>query len=149
MVQRGREFMSLFNNNIRLGLLAQLIFFMLSYPTPDAKAQMPAIDGKSDKILVIGFVGGMRNPRDGRQGVIQIGDRLKSLGCSGLEVNIFSHWKWKRAYHLIYQIMDRDKDGHLSDKELRYGPKIIVYGHSMGGGAVIKLARGLERSHIL
>jgi hypothetical protein len=121
---------------------------VLSYPALDAKAQMPTTGAKSDKILVIGFVGGMRNPNDRRQGVVQIGDRLKSLGCSDLEVNIFSHWKWKKAYRWIYQIMDRDQDGHLSDKELKYEPKIIVYGHSMGGWAVIKFARGLERSQI-
>ena len=140
--------MSLFHY-IGLKLLARLIIIvLLSYPTFHAKAQMPAPGPKSYKILVIGFVGGMRDTKDIRQGVVQIGDRLRSLGCSDLQVNIFSHWKWKEAYRWIYQVMDHDQDSYLSDKESEYGPKIIVYGHSMGGGAVIKLARRLEKAHI-
>ena len=140
--------MSLFHH-ICLKLLAWLIFIvLLSYPTLHAKAQMPPPGPKSDKSLVVGFVGGMRNPKDIKQGVVQIGDRLRSLGCSDLEVNIFSHWKWKKAYRWIYQVMDQDQDNNLSDKEIECAPKIIIYGHSMGGGAVIKLARRLEKAHI-
>jgi hypothetical protein len=45
-------------------------------------------------------------------------------------------------------VIDKDQDGRLSGKEIESGPKIIVYGHSMGGWAVIKLARRLEKAHI-
>ncbi|MFN8007566.1 MAG: hypothetical protein U0V70_11180 [Terriglobia bacterium] len=102
----------------------------------------------ANKILVIGFVGAMRSPRDKNQGVVQIGNRLKSSECSDLQVNIFSHWHWKKAFRWICQVMDRDKDGHLSDKVTEGETKIVVYGHSMGAGAAIKLARRLEKANI-
>jgi hypothetical protein len=52
------------------------------------------------------------------------------------------------SYSWIYKVIDHDQDGHLTDKELEGGPKIIVYGHSLGGWAVIKLAKNLEEAHI-
>jgi pimeloyl-ACP methyl ester carboxylesterase len=133
---------------VYLKLLARLIIVLVSYPTIQAKSQTPPPMSEPCKILAIGFVGGMRSPKDTRQGVVQIGDRLRSLTCPGLQVNTYSHWKWKQAYSWIYQVADKDQDGCLSEKEIESGPKIIVYGHSMGGWAVIKLARRLEKARI-
>jgi pimeloyl-ACP methyl ester carboxylesterase len=133
---------------VYLKLLARLIIVLVSYPTIQAKSQTPPPMSEPCKILAIGFVGGMRSPKDTRQGVVQTGDRLRSLTCPGLQVNTYSHWKWKQAYSWIYQVADKDQDGCLSEKEIESGPKIIVYGHSMGGWAVIKLARRLEKARI-
>ena len=139
--------MSLFHY-LDLKLLARLIIVLVSYPVVQAKEQTPAPKSEPYKILAIGFVGGMRSPKDTRQGVVQISDRLRSLTCPDLQVNTYSHWKWKQAYSWIYQVVDKDQDGFLSEKEIESGPKIIVFGHSMGGWAVIKLTRRLEKAHI-
>jgi hypothetical protein len=95
--------------------------------------------------IVIGFVGGMRSPEDVTQGVVQIGNRLKSLHQSELQVGIYSHWSWQSAYHKIYQIIDQNRDEKISADEISLAPKIIIYGHSLGGWAVVKLSRKLEK----
>ena len=105
-------------------------------------------NSKPCKTIVIGFVGGMRSPEDLTQGVVQIGNRLRNLNQSDLQVNIYRHWSWRRAYREIYQNIDRDRDESLSKEEIKLAPKIIIYGHSLGGWAVIKLSRKLEKKGI-
>jgi hypothetical protein len=105
-------------------------------------------NSKPCKTIVIGFVGGMRSPEDLTQGVVQIGNRLRNLNQSDLRVNIYSHWSWRRAYREIYRNIDQDRDERLSQEEIRLAPKIIIYGHSLGGWAVIKLSRKLEKKGI-
>lgn len=100
------------------------------------------------KTIVIGFVGGLRQPDDVSQGVVQIGNRLRTLNQPELQVNIYRHWDWKKAYQEIYQSFDQDRDERLSKEELRKAPKIIIYGHSLGGWAVIKLSRKLGKKEI-
>ena len=100
------------------------------------------------KVIVIGFVGGLRNPEDPTQGVVQIRNRLRQLDCADLLVTTYSHFHWARAFDVIFQAIDLNHDGNLSDEELRKAPKVVVFGHSLGGWAVIKLARKLERSLI-
>lgn len=103
---------------------------------------------KPCKTITIGFVGGMRSPEDLKQGVVQIGNRLKSFNYTDLQVKIYSHWHWRDAYKLIYQNIDQDRNNNLSKEEIELGPKIVVYGHSLGGWAVIKLSRRLEKAGI-
>ena len=100
------------------------------------------------KTVVIGFVGGMRSPDDLSQGVVQIGNRLKNLNQANLQVRTYSHWHWKQAYREICQNIDQNQDGALSKEEIRRAPKIVIYGHSLGGWAVLKLSRKLEKKGI-
>lgn len=100
------------------------------------------------KTIVIGFVGGVRQPEDVTQGVVQIGNRLKTLNQSGLQVSVYRHWDWKKAYQEIYQSFDQNGDERLTTEELRNAPKIVIYGHSLGGWAVTKLSRKLEKKEI-
>jgi len=123
-----------------------MIIMMIGCLAAQAKAQSPAPE--SNKVLVTGFVGGFRSPDDIKQGVVQIRDHLRSLACPGLQVETFSHWHWRRAYHWIYQAIDQNRDGKLSKTEIEQCPKIIVYGHSLGGWAVVKLATKLKKIKI-
>ena len=120
---------------------AFLSVFMLTrvWNLTQVKAQELMIENaKPCQTIVIGFVGGLRSPEDQTQGVVQIGNRLKSLNESGLQVwEIYSHWSWQRTYHKIYQIIDRDRDQKLSENEIRLAPKIINLRAQpgwMGGG---------------
>lgn len=111
-----------------------------------ANAQSPASEAK--RVLVAGFVGGFRSPDDITQGVVQIRGRLRSLSCPGLQVETFSHWHWRRAYDWIYQAIDQNRDRRLSATEIERSPKIVIYGHSLGGWAVVKLAAKLKKLKI-
>jgi hypothetical protein len=131
-------------------LLALLTTALLIYFIPlatDAQ-ELTAENSKPCKTIVIGFVGGMRNPEDLTQGVAQIGKRLSDLNYPDLQVKIYRHWYWRRAYREIYQNIDRDRNESLSKEEILLAPKIVIYGHSLGGWAVIKLSRKLEQKGI-
>lgn len=103
---------------------------------------------KPAKTIVVGFVGGMRSHDDPTQGVVVIGERLKRLNFSNLQVRVYSHWHMRDAYRWIYDVVDSNADKNLTGEELRSVPKIVIYGHSLGGWAVINLSRKLEKKGI-
>jgi hypothetical protein len=132
-------------NMIKVSLI--LIGVILLTPTV-SRSQASTNKSEISRIIVIGFVGGLRSPEDTNQGVVQIRNRLKNIGCDDLQVNTYRHFHWGRAYKNIFQTVDSDHNDSLSDEELRQAPKIIIFGHSLGGWAVIKLAKRLEKAHI-
>lgn len=125
--------------------LAIMIFFLFGFLSIQAQAQASQSDEDSCPVLIIGFVGGMRSPNDQQQGVVQISNRLRNLDQPTMQVKIYRHWFWRSAYNFIYQSLDQNHDKKLSQEELALAPKIVVYGHSLGGWAVIKLTRKLEK----
>ena len=132
---------STFSTIIKLSLILAL--------TPiDSRSQSSADCLKTNKVIVIGFVGGLRSPDDINQGVVQIRNRLRNTNCADLQVSTFNHFHWRNTYTDIIQKIDLDRDGSLSDEELRQAPRIILFGHSLGGWAVIKLASRLEKASI-
>src|SRR5262245_60225950 len=127
-----------------LGRCLSLTSILLLIAVP-ALANTSGEGSESRAVIVIGFVGGMRSPDDQTQGVVQLGNRLRELNCEATDVKILRHWHWRQAYKLIYERVDRNRDKKLSTEEIQRAPKIIVYGHSLGGWAVIKLSRRLEQ----
>jgi pimeloyl-ACP methyl ester carboxylesterase len=135
---------STFSNIIKVSLILAGVLL-----TPvDSRSQNSPAQLNTNKIIIIGFVGGLRSPEDINQGVVQIRNRLRDVNCTDLQVSTFSHFHWRKTYTNIVQAIDLDRDGILSDEELRQAPKIIIIGHSLGGWAVIKLARRLEKASI-
>jgi pimeloyl-ACP methyl ester carboxylesterase len=114
----------------------------------DARSQTPSPGIEADKIMVIGFVGGLNHSDDANQGVVQINNRLRSMNCAELQVHTLRHFHWRRAYRDIVQASDADHNGRVTDAERQQIPKLILVGHSLGGWAVIKLAKRLEKAHI-
>lgn len=130
----------------RLVWLIAILF--LNSIAVQTKAESGARQPKSCKTIVIGFVGGMRSPDDLTQGVVQIGNRLRSFNYPDLQVKIYSHWHWREAYKFICQNMAQTRNHNLSKEEIEPAPKLVIYGHSLGGWAVIKLSRRLEKAGI-
>lgn len=122
-----------------------MVGFLPGLTASEALPSMRHGKAVSSRALVIGFVGGVRSPNDLKQGVVQIGNRLKSIPNPELQVELYRHWHWKKAYDLIYQNVDLNRDEEISSEELELAPRIVIYGHSLGGWAVIKLSRSLER----
>lgn len=135
---------STFSNIIKVFLI---LAGLLLAPV-DSRSQNSPTRPETNKVIVIGFVGGLRSPEDINQGVVQIRNRLRNINCAELQVNTYSHFHWRGVYKNIFQEIDLDHSASLSDEELRQAPKIIIFGHSLGGWAVIKLARRLEKARV-
>jgi hypothetical protein len=128
-------------------LNAIVLIYLLPLVT-NAQQEPITRDDKPCKTIVVGFVGGISSPNDPKQGVVQIGERLRKLDRPDLQVKVYSHWHWKRAYRWIYQSIDSSRDNKLSKEEISSAPKVVIYGHSLGGWTLIKLSRSLERQGI-
>jgi len=98
-------------------------------------------------VLVIGFMGGRRPWNEGHQGVRRLALRMQNENIPGLHVETVENRRRDLALQLVHSVIDRNGDGGLSD-QTRENARIILYGQSFGGAAVIKFARQLEREGI-
>ena len=97
----------------------------------------------ADDTLVIGFLGGREPWNHPNRGVTRLARKLRERDLPGVHVETVENMKRGLALRLIQTALDRDADGRLSDTE-RAGARIIIYGQSFGGAAVVKLAKQLE-----
>ncbi len=93
--------------------------------------------------LVLGFLGGRDAWNDDRRAVRALALRLRAMELPGVRVETVENTKRAVALRLIREAFDRNSDGRLDDAE-RAGARLIVYGQSFGGAAVVKLAKQLE-----
>ena len=99
---------------------------------------------KKNDILILGFMGG-REPWDNNErSVRRLALKLRSIYRSGVEVETVENKKRSLALELIRNAFDRNRDGKLDDQE-RASIRIILYGQSFGGAAVVKLAWALKQ----
>ncbi len=105
-------------------------------PTPVAASQT----------LVLGFMGGRDSWDDDRQGVRKLALKLRGLNLP-MQVETVENEKRKLAIQLIVAAFDVNQDGALSKQE-KADARLVVYGQSFGGAAVVKLARQLRRIDI-
>ena len=97
--------------------------------------------------LVLGFLGG-RQPWDSKtEGTRLLALRLREKALPGVHIETVENRKRKLALVLIRNAFDRDGDGELSAGE-RQSARLILYGQSFGGAAVVKLARQLRKLDI-
>jgi hypothetical protein len=109
----------------------------LKTPTP-----LPAGD-----TLIIGFMGGRDSFRDRKVGVGRLADKLRDRKLPGVHVETIENMKRGMAMKFVRRSLDRDGDGVL-DKAERRTARIILYGQSFGGAAVVKFARQLHARDI-
>lgn len=105
----------------------------------------PLADGEA---LIVGFLGGRNAWNDDRRGVRRLALELRREAdeCDCRVVTIENRRR-KLARELIVDALDRDRDGRLSNGE-RESARLVLYGQSFGGAAVVKLARELERMEV-
>lgn len=97
--------------------------------------------------LVIGFLGGRQAWDNEIEGVRQLALKLRAQGVDTVHVETAENRKRALALRLVKASLDHDADGRLSETE-RASARIILYGQSFGGAAVVKFARDLEREQI-
>ena len=87
---------------------------------------------------------GGREPWDNdRRSVRQLALKLRSMNSPHIQVETVENKKRSLAIELIRNAFDRNRDGKLDDEE-RAAIRLILYGQSFGGAAVVKLARQLQ-----
>lgn len=131
-----------------------LLFAAISLSAPNASGQKlvsgalpnPAT-ASAVPTIVIGFLGGRVRHDDPHHGEVQLAERLRAEYPNNVEVRVFENRHEERAYQLILHSLDSDHDGRLSPAE-KQRARIILYGHSWGGSAVVTLARALDRDRV-
>ena len=98
--------------------------------------------GGENRPLAVGFLGGWERADDEHRSVRQVCLRLRNTGPADAET--FGNHDRRQALHYIKEHLDQDHDGKLSEGE-KSGAVVILYGQSMGGGAVVKTARTLKK----
>jgi hypothetical protein len=94
--------------------------------------------------LILGVTGGIETWNNSKRPVRRLALDLQAENRPNVHVFTVEHWHQKLALRVIRECLDQNQDGHLDEHE-RASAKLILYGHSMGGAAVIKLARQLKR----
>ncbi|MBI4460810.1 MAG: hypothetical protein HY648_12230, partial [Acidobacteria bacterium] len=97
--------------------------------------------------LVLGFLGGRDSWNDSRRGVRKLALKLRSMNLPNVQVETVENKERELASRLIRNAMDRDQDGKLEEAETS-SARLILYGQSFGGAAVVKAAQELNRLKI-
>jgi len=97
--------------------------------------------------LVIGFLGGRQPYDNAREGTRRLALKLRGMELPGVHVETVENARRELALQLVERALDRDQDGELSEQE-RATARVVVYGQSFGGAAVVKLARELDERGI-
>lgn len=96
-----------------------------------------------DQFLVIGFLGGRKKYDTPNRGVTRLAQRLRDMNLPGVHVEVVENQRRYLALELIRKALDTNGNGWLEPEE-RTAPRVILYGQSFGGAAVVKLARDLD-----
>ncbi len=94
--------------------------------------------------LILGFMAGREAWDNDQRPVRKMALRLRALNLPGVHIETIENNKRDLAIELIRNALDRNGDGKLDPQE--FAPaRVILYGHSFGGAAVVKLARQLKQ----
>ena len=100
-----------------------------------------------DHTLVLGFMGGRDSWRNAEVGVGRTAQWLRQKAIPGVHVETVENLKRDLALRLVRACLDGNGDGRLQPEERRRA-RIVLYGQSFGGAAVVKFARQLNRLDI-
>ncbi len=98
-------------------------------------------------VLVIGILGGRESWDNHKQGVRKLALKLRTMNLANVHIETLENKRRRLAIELIRNALDRNQDGRLDERE-RASARVIIYGQSFGGAAVVKLARQLEKMDV-
>lgn len=119
-----------------LCLLASLALFGQRQDQLATKTPLAAGD-----TLVVGFLGGWERWDDEHRSVRKLALRLRQT--PGVHAESIANHRFRTAEKLIRRALDTNKNGKLEPEE-KARARVILYGQSMGGGAVVKMARRMQ-----
>ena len=97
--------------------------------------------------ILIGFVGGFVHHDNLHHGPVFLAQHLHKYDLKDAHIQVFENRHRKDAYRTILQLLDANHDGVLSGAE-KSQARIVLFGQSWGGSAVVMLARELDRAGI-
>src|SRR5215469_10218703 len=98
-------------------------------------------------VVVVGFLGGVVKYDNPVWSEVKLAKHLRAEYPTGVFVETFENRQRKKALHVILTQLGADHSGQLSENERRQA-RIILYGHSWGGSAMVELARELGKRGI-
>jgi hypothetical protein len=129
-----------------LGLLLASVFE--SQPVRAGEGPPPSNTSTvSSPVLVFGFMGGFVRRDDARHPAVKFVNQLLEQYPGMVDARVFENRKYREAYEVIRQRLDADHDGKLSQGE-KSPARILLFGTSWGGSAVVYLARRLNEDGI-
>lgn len=128
-------------------LAASVVFVAIPLCARAAKDENARNVTDRSPAIVIGFVGGFVRADDDAFGTVRLANRLRREYPSGVVVRVFENHHEARALQEVLRLLDADRDGMLSATE-KTNARIIIYGHSWGGSATVRLAQQLQRQGI-
>jgi pimeloyl-ACP methyl ester carboxylesterase len=134
------------NKRMRASLarLTVLISFLTIFPS---RARAKQRSSSACKVVVLGYVGGLDTPGNPLSGIVRIRNRLQSLHDKDLCVDTFSAYTWLDGYYWLMKELNRARAGRPAATGAEV-PKVIIYGHSLGGWATLAVARKLAVQNI-
>jgi pimeloyl-ACP methyl ester carboxylesterase len=148
--QHQMQRMPLNSLRIRFTLAAVSLALVLSPPAANAQryedftTKRPLPRGS---YLVIGVLGGIESWNSPRRPVNVMAADLRARNFPSVFVETLEHLHSDLALRLIIDALDQNRDGKL-DADERTSAHIILYGHSLGGATVVKLARKLQELEV-
>ncbi|MCI0415421.1 hypothetical protein L0222_21830 [bacterium] len=97
--------------------------------------------------LVLGFLGGRQSWNNSREGVRRLALELRAMNQPGLHVETVENVRRDLALQLVQNALDSDRNGTLTGNE-KESARLILYGQSFGGAAVVKFANQLHQLKI-
>lgn len=94
--------------------------------------------------VVVGFVGGFVRHTNPHHGPVIVAQKIQQFAPQGSHIQVYENRHRKTAYRDILHLLDSDGNGILSAEE-KARARIILFGQSWGGSAVVLLARELNR----
>ena len=145
---RERRSLADFSRSGQISVLGWAVLLAMTVPSAFAQTPpKPSQDSARSSTVVLGFVGGFVKNDDSRHPEVQIIQRLSQQKLPEFHAAAFENRHTAEAREQIIRWLDTDGDGHLSAQE-KQRARIILFGHSWGGSAVISLAEDLDRRGI-
>jgi hypothetical protein len=120
----------------------------LKVATSDGPENAVALETPQNcKIIFLGFVGALEPAGNKYSGVVRIRKTLQGKEYSDVCANSFSPYVWTEGRDWLLKHFPAHS-GPLTPEELQRSPKVILIGHSMGGWAMMSVARELRSRDI-
>ena len=101
---------------------------------------------REKSLLILSFMGG-RDAWDTDNNLRRLALKLRSMTNPLVYAETLENKKRALAIELIRNAFDRNQDGQLDEQE-RASVRLILYGQSFGGAAVVTLARQLKKMNV-
>src|SRR5215469_2982565 len=107
----------------------------------------PRHQSEDSKVIVVGLLGGFVPSNDSHHPEVQLVRELQQQYPAGAYFRVFENHKINDAYRAILQQLELDQTEFSQGQNTQH-VRVVLFGHSWGASAVVRLARKLERQGV-